>query len=715
MKTPPEPGKSTDKRYWAFISYSHADSKEAEWLHKSLEGFKVPPSLVGTESRNGVVPRRIFPVFRDRDELPTSADLGANLHAALRNARYLIVICSPSSANSMWVNAEVEFFKKTHGNSNVLCLIIGGTPGGTGEGEQAECFCPALRHQINPDGSTGAPSEPIAADLRDNKDGRLRALLKIVAGILGVDFDALYQREKRRKRKRALALAAAAAGLAAIGLLFYQRLDSVAKSQSEVASEVKRMREMKFRAFGELPEERAQALGKIIDDSGVLTAEESLAKALASEEQRFGRYKERLNEFIDRRKALVSRVEALIDSVRPTQGWAAAARVLSFLQDNSGMHEETSVALLDSQFKMAMSSRNFMRPSPYMIEEADNWETALQISAPFLEHSDEAQQLTANMTSISYILPPDFEVGSTEPQPGRDFRVEHADKLNSAAWLLATDPDPSLRDPAKALAFALKAARLTAEKDPRILDTLAAAHAASGDFASALRWQTLAVERGSSASAGERAGFLDRFRLYEADKAYLEEDSHTMEFEDVTLCVATPEGLDAWASDQRDNLEALESALAQFPSTPEEKVVVDTELQRLKDSQSQLESDGSRQLNDMRKTYKQATSKALASLGGEGYTPLPELDGLVTASERIWRKPADAPERGSLREGVNTIVENGVTRQIVRVDKEGSVELYCISRFVFADSGSRDLNVQAIAVARDFARSAAQFLGVHLP
>jgi eukaryotic-like serine/threonine-protein kinase len=45
----PRGAESSEKRYWAFISYSHADSKEAEWLHKSLEGFKVPPSLVGTE------------------------------------------------------------------------------------------------------------------------------------------------------------------------------------------------------------------------------------------------------------------------------------------------------------------------------------------------------------------------------------------------------------------------------------------------------------------------------------------------------------------------------------------------------------------------------------------------------------------------------------------------------------------------------------------
>lgn len=715
MTTPNSNSPSTEKRYWAFISYSHADSKEAEWLHKSLEGFKVPPSLVGTESRNGVVPRRIFPVFRDRDELPTSADLGANLHAALRNARYLVVICSPNSAKSIWVNAEVEFFKKTHGNANVLCLIAGGTPGGTGEGEQAECFCPALRHHVNPDGSAGEPAEPIAADLRDNKDGRLRAFLKIVAGILGVDFDALFQREKRRRRRRILVAAAAAVVFAMVGLVFYQRLDSVAKSQTEIASEVKKMREMKFRAFGELPEERAQALSALIEESGVMSAEKDLGDALKSEKQRFARYNKRLGEFVDKRQALVGRVESLIDSVRPADGWIQAARVLSTLQDTSGMHEELSLSMLDSSFKMSLTSRNFMRPSPQMIQEADNWAAALQISQPFLEQIGNAQALTKEINNIFYILPPDFEVGSTEPQPGRDFRVEHAGKLNWAAWMLATDPDRSLRDPAKALAFAQKAVRLTAEKDPRILDTLAAAHAANGDFASALRWQTLAVERGASVSAVERAGFLDRFRLYEANQAFLEESSHTMELKDVTLCVATPEGFDAWASDQRDNLEALESALAHFPSTPEEKVVVDAELQRLKDLQSQLESDGSRHLNDMRRNYKQAKAKALSSLGGDDYKPLPELDGLVTASERIWRKPADAPERGSLREVTHTIVEPGGTREIVQVDREGSVELFCISRFVFVQEGTRDLDTQSIMIARRFARASAKFLGVHLP
>lgn len=703
MSTTSEAGQAAAKRYWAFISYSHADSKEAEWLHKSLEGFKVPPSLVGTESRNGVVPRRIFPVFRDRDELPTSADLGANLHAALRNARYLIVICSLNSAKSMWVNAEVEFFKKTHGNSNVLCLIISGTPGGTGEGEQAECFCPALRHHVNPDGSMGAPSEPIAADLRDNKDGRLRAFLKIVAGILGVDFDALYQREKRRKRKRALALAAAAAGLATIGLLFYQRLDSVAKSQSEIASAVKKMREMKFRAFGELPEERAQALGGLIEQSGVPEAEQQLSDALETEEARFARYKERLSDFGQRRQGLVTRLEALIGSLKPDIGWADAARVLNTLRGADDMPDEMSIRYLHSSLN-----------SPSYPASNESWNDAIRLSYPFLDKLDESRALTEEMTALSLILPSDAEVGSTEPQPGRNARLEHARRLNWAAWLLATDPDPSLRDSEKALAFAKKANELTNERDPGILDTLAAAFASNGDFDSALLWQTLAVERGGSATPNDREGYIGRFRLYEAGKPFLEANSHGVDPSDVTLGLANLGGLDAWATEQSGKLAQLEAALATFPATPEEKVVVDAEIQRLKDLQSQLESDGNRQLNEMRRAYRQSKDEVV-SLGDDGsYKPLPEFDGTITMSERVWRKPSGAPERGTMRETTSTVFEGGVPRQVVEVDREGGVELYCISRFVFAYP-PRELDPEAVMATRNFARTAAKFLGVHLP
>jgi hypothetical protein len=61
-------------RYWAFISYSHRDKKWGDWLHRALESYRVPKRIAGQAIRDGVRPKRIFPIFRDREELAASAD-----------------------------------------------------------------------------------------------------------------------------------------------------------------------------------------------------------------------------------------------------------------------------------------------------------------------------------------------------------------------------------------------------------------------------------------------------------------------------------------------------------------------------------------------------------------------------------------------------------------------------------------------------------------
>ena len=194
-------------KYWAYISYSHQDSKWADWLHKALERYRVPSRLVGRESRDGKVPKRIFPVFKDREELPGSASLDENINEALRQSRYLIAICSPRSAVSRWVNAEITTFKALGREDRVLCLIVDGEPNASDKPDSGllECFPLAVRFQVAPDGQvTGIRTEPIAADARHSKDGKLNAKLKVLAGILGIGYDELRQRDKQRRfRQRA--------------------------------------------------------------------------------------------------------------------------------------------------------------------------------------------------------------------------------------------------------------------------------------------------------------------------------------------------------------------------------------------------------------------------------------------------------------------------------------------------------------------------------
>jgi tetratricopeptide (TPR) repeat protein len=196
-------------KYRAFISYSHSDEKWAAWLHTALETYRVPKGLVGQETPFGVVPARISPVFRDREELASATDLGEVLTRALRDSACQIVICSPAAARSRWVNEEVLTYKRLGRADRVFCLIVGGEPNAKNPLEEA--FPEAVRFKLDAGGALGRePAEPIAADARAGKDGKQNAKLKIVAGMLGVGLDVLKQREHHRRQRRLAALAAAA-------------------------------------------------------------------------------------------------------------------------------------------------------------------------------------------------------------------------------------------------------------------------------------------------------------------------------------------------------------------------------------------------------------------------------------------------------------------------------------------------------------------------
>lgn len=75
-----------------------------------------------------------------------------------------------------------------------------------------------------------------------------------------------------------------------------------------------------------------------------------------------------------------------------------------------------------------------------------------------------------------------------------DLAPEDVSALNAAAWLLATAPDESLRDGAKAFSMAKKANDLSYGRNGGVLDTLAAACAETGDFDAAVRYQEEALK-----------------------------------------------------------------------------------------------------------------------------------------------------------------------------------------------------------------------------
>jgi MTH538 TIR-like domain (DUF1863) len=101
-------GRLEHTKYWAFISYSHREMAAAQWLHQTIEKYRVPRRLVGREGRDGPIPRRLFPVFRDQEELAASSSLPQQIRDALYSSRALIVVCTPAAAQSKWVDEESE-------------------------------------------------------------------------------------------------------------------------------------------------------------------------------------------------------------------------------------------------------------------------------------------------------------------------------------------------------------------------------------------------------------------------------------------------------------------------------------------------------------------------------------------------------------------------------------------------------------------------------
>lgn len=204
-------------RYDAFISYRHAeiDKFAAENLHKKLEAFRLPKSII--KQRGKDCKKKIERVFRDRDELPLASNLADPIMEALEDSEFLIVICSPRLPQSQWCKKEIETFISLHGHEKVLAVLV--------EGEPEEAFPEALLYQecvvTKEDGSTETvrkPVEPLAADVRGkNKKEILKAmdgeLLRLAAAMFGCAYDDLKQRHKEQKMRKLLTASLAASSI----------------------------------------------------------------------------------------------------------------------------------------------------------------------------------------------------------------------------------------------------------------------------------------------------------------------------------------------------------------------------------------------------------------------------------------------------------------------------------------------------------------------
>ena len=191
------------RRYKAFISYSWSDKGWAGWLHRALETYRTPRALVGASTAYGPAPAGLHPIFKDREEEAAGHSIGAAIEAAMTASDFLIVVCSPRSAQSTWVNREIAWFKRNRDPRRILAVVVEGEPGAslTPGAAGAECFPPALLYKVdeNLEHTSELEDPPLAADARPDGDGRRGAKLKIAAALLGIGLVDLVRRDERRR------------------------------------------------------------------------------------------------------------------------------------------------------------------------------------------------------------------------------------------------------------------------------------------------------------------------------------------------------------------------------------------------------------------------------------------------------------------------------------------------------------------------------------
>jgi len=192
----------TNYKYFAFISFQSADAKDAIRLQHAIESYRLPAVLC----KQANVPRRVKPLYCYLNDMHAGEELMLELKSRMEQSRYLIVVCSPRSAHSVYVNSGIDYFISLGRRDSIIPVIVDGVP--YSNDPRTECFPEALKRHFPKHADPLQDHSILGINIREAGVSRRkaygRAMLMVVARMLQLDFDGLLLRDKQRRRKRTI-------------------------------------------------------------------------------------------------------------------------------------------------------------------------------------------------------------------------------------------------------------------------------------------------------------------------------------------------------------------------------------------------------------------------------------------------------------------------------------------------------------------------------
>lgn len=211
---------SNEYDYCAFISFNSNDASIANWLKRRLDKFNIPAFI---KAEHQIPNKHLKPSFTYLHSSEAGNELRDELEKKLIRSRFLIIICSPNSAQSAICDWEIETFINLGRKDFIIPLVIDGIP--YSKDAETECLSPALLKEFPSSPDFHLDKSIKCANLKEKGISCLErkdhAFAQIVSRILNVNFDKIWEKVHNKNKLKYASLSVLIALLLFVGIQLF--------------------------------------------------------------------------------------------------------------------------------------------------------------------------------------------------------------------------------------------------------------------------------------------------------------------------------------------------------------------------------------------------------------------------------------------------------------------------------------------------------------